>query len=828
MIRTCLAVWLAATALCACALNAQLPDLYIQSVQHSPSNPNSAQTVNVSAVVRNQGGPAGGCTARVTGSQSTYKTTIVPALGAGATATINFTDLGPWNSGMVILTIEVDVFNVVAESDETNNQYQHSFSVAQGPPGQPSNPSPSNGAVGVSITPVLSWSAGSGATTRDVYFGTTVPPSMVSSNQTSTSYTPGQLAAGQTYYWRTVEKNAQGSTQGPVWSFTTQIGSLPNLRVTNIHTNSNPATPGSSVVVTVTMDNPTSVAVSSFAVELYHNRASQPGPFDVGNQEYLNLSLGAYQSMTVSFTVAGPSSPTTWTMWAYVDRADDVQESNESDNIQQFQQSWTPSSPQLSLTYFGVHGDTGFIVIEFQLGGVSTAINNPYPQFYMTFRGAAIPASALVIKRPPSVVDGKSYCISWNSRATVSGDESGVLFFQVTIASGVTASAQTTIAVRNSPDSIKHRRSIWLTDSKPSNGSDGRKNVRHTNYNALVDAAYQAQLLAFCNNPSSNALLSTAGTPVTANTFGNPVRFDTLYFTLWYYDASVGDYTYILANPVLRAAMRVFIANANSLGMKVFAAIDQTYDWAQNPFQVRSLDYVLDDIRTFNLAGATRFSGLLLNIEFTTQYPHWLHVSTWQSRVEGLKYGSATAPLRAASLELRLGAAAYWNSTLAPFLECVDSVHCAAYHHDAAKVVDMVRDEIPLLMSAYVSMEIGMEVQPQENTEDEEFTYEGNGGKWQLELNVDGVHEAFGQIGGGSATCGYGIFFLQSYVDLEDSDFRSSANDDEGCAARHGSSLSLWSMLLFALFLGLAKLHWGLHSFRKYDCKLGPRNSATV
>ena len=43
-------------------------------------------------------------------------------------------------------------------------------------PGTASSPTPATGATGVSVTQDLSWSAGSGATLRDVYFDTVNPP----------------------------------------------------------------------------------------------------------------------------------------------------------------------------------------------------------------------------------------------------------------------------------------------------------------------------------------------------------------------------------------------------------------------------------------------------------------------------------------------------------------------------------------------------------------------------------------------------------------------------------------------------------------------------
>ncbi|MBN1362058.1 MAG: trypsin-like peptidase domain-containing protein [Sedimentisphaerales bacterium] len=61
----------------------------------------------------------------------------------------------------------------------------------------------------------------------DVYFGTnsgSLP--LVSSYSVVPWYRPGALQANTTYYWRIVARNAWGTTQGPLWSFTT--GSTPN------------------------------------------------------------------------------------------------------------------------------------------------------------------------------------------------------------------------------------------------------------------------------------------------------------------------------------------------------------------------------------------------------------------------------------------------------------------------------------------------------------------------------------------------------------------------------------------------------------------------
>jgi hypothetical protein len=88
-------------------------------------------------------------------------------------------------------------------------------------PGAPATPTPSTGAIGVPITPALTWSA-SGATSYDVRFGNTNPPAtIVASNVTAAAYAPAALAGATVYYWQVVARNSAGSTTGPVWSFTT-------------------------------------------------------------------------------------------------------------------------------------------------------------------------------------------------------------------------------------------------------------------------------------------------------------------------------------------------------------------------------------------------------------------------------------------------------------------------------------------------------------------------------------------------------------------------------------------------------------------------------
>ncbi len=96
-------------------------------------------------------------------------------------------------------------------------------------PGMATLPIPANHAVDIAANVVLAWTAGSGATSHDVSFGTTNPPAFVI-NQATIGFDPvGDLTAGLTYYWRIDERNAAGATPGEVWEFTVAAPVIPDV-----------------------------------------------------------------------------------------------------------------------------------------------------------------------------------------------------------------------------------------------------------------------------------------------------------------------------------------------------------------------------------------------------------------------------------------------------------------------------------------------------------------------------------------------------------------------------------------------------------------------
>ncbi len=156
----------------------------------------------------------------------------------------------------------------------------HVIGAPPGPPGQASNPSPANTATNVSTTADLSWTAGSGATSHDVYFGTDSTPDSGESkgNQTSTTYDPGTMANDTTYYWRIDEVNAQGTTTGDVWSFTTESEAPPPPP----DQASNPSPANGATNVNTTADLSWTAGSGATSHDVYFGTSS-PGTFQ-GNQ----------------------------------------------------------------------------------------------------------------------------------------------------------------------------------------------------------------------------------------------------------------------------------------------------------------------------------------------------------------------------------------------------------------------------------------------------------------------------------------------------------------------------------------------------------------
>jgi len=151
--------------------------------------------------------------------------------GSTNTSTVAVPSTGAWQTWTTVtttanLTAGVQVMKLVVDTGGFNVAGMTLTLPPPPPPPVPTSPSIADGAVGVTMTPYLSWQAPD-ATSCDIRLGTTNPPSTAVSNTPTYFYAPGLLTASTTYYWQVVAKNAYGATAGPVWSFTTAAPGAP-------------------------------------------------------------------------------------------------------------------------------------------------------------------------------------------------------------------------------------------------------------------------------------------------------------------------------------------------------------------------------------------------------------------------------------------------------------------------------------------------------------------------------------------------------------------------------------------------------------------------
>jgi hypothetical protein len=83
------------------------------------------------------------------------------------------------------------------------------------------DPSPADGATGLSPSVTATWTADGNAVSFDVYFGKVSNPPLLTQGLTRPTIAFRSLAGNTTYYWRVVAKNANGETTSETWSFKT-------------------------------------------------------------------------------------------------------------------------------------------------------------------------------------------------------------------------------------------------------------------------------------------------------------------------------------------------------------------------------------------------------------------------------------------------------------------------------------------------------------------------------------------------------------------------------------------------------------------------------
>jgi PKD repeat protein len=230
--------------------------------------------------------------------------------------------------------------------DNLGNRMSRSISLSgipsNNPPDPVSNPSISDGATDVSVTPTLGWTSG-GDPDGDpvvlyVYLGpTATPPLVTSSNQTS--FTPLQLKSYTTYYWRVDTKDSHNAvTSGTLWSFTTGNGTPIAAFTSDKTQGGNPLT----VRFKDISNDPDGDAIVSWEWD-FDNDSN----IDSTEQHptYTYNALGTY---TVSLKVTDVNGATdTMTATDYVTVFDDVDGDNVNDGSDNCQNNYNPEQTDL-------------------------------------------------------------------------------------------------------------------------------------------------------------------------------------------------------------------------------------------------------------------------------------------------------------------------------------------------------------------------------------------------------------------------------------------------------------------------------------------------
>jgi len=149
--------------------------------------------------------------------------------GTGDTFRINQTDTSyavgfpgfPYPDGVVKgTTYYWRIEDIEADGTTIHSGPVWSFTIA---PKTAYSPSPAEGAEFVDPNVVLSWRPGFGAILHTVFFGEdydTVKNAVAGIPQGATTYKPGHLESGKTFYWRVDEFHGTETLMGEVWSFT--------------------------------------------------------------------------------------------------------------------------------------------------------------------------------------------------------------------------------------------------------------------------------------------------------------------------------------------------------------------------------------------------------------------------------------------------------------------------------------------------------------------------------------------------------------------------------------------------------------------------------
>ncbi len=282
-------------------------------------------------------------------------------------------------------------------------------------PTVPSNPSPANAAVDVSVTPILSWVCSDpdpGDTlSYDICLDTVNPPVMViESGYGHSKYPAGQLQVNKTYYWMVRARDSHGaSTIGPVWKFTTLTSFPVNDLVAyypfngNAHDesgNGHDGTPRNGVALTTDQLGNGSSAYYFDGVDDYIELGTSSG-----------IDLGSNFSLTAHVFTEAPANPTDGIFYTIIAKRDEVQSGNANlfpwDVGIDFSQSENFS--QLFLTRTGSLGHSASIVHGGYWDFVAVTVSHDTATFWINAN-----KSGTFLLSSPNLTTSQPMLIGWD------------------------------------------------------------------------------------------------------------------------------------------------------------------------------------------------------------------------------------------------------------------------------------------------------------------------------------------------------------------------------------------------------------------------------
>lgn len=284
----------------------------------NPSPADGATAVSTSTSVSWTAGSGATAHAVYFGTDSTPDTSEYQGNQAGSS----------YNPGLLAASItyywRIDEVNASGTTTGAVWSFTTADAGSQPAPTAASSPTPADLAASVSTSTSLSWTAGSGATTRGVYFGAgaSLGAGEYKGNQPETTYDPGPLADNTTYWWRIDEANAQGTTTGLLWSFTTVAapapGSLPDPATS-------PAPTSGAAGVSTSQELSWTAGSGATAHAVYFGTDSTPDESEYqGNQAGTTYDPGSLsQSTTYYWRIdeVNGFGTTTGTVWSFTTSA---------------------------------------------------------------------------------------------------------------------------------------------------------------------------------------------------------------------------------------------------------------------------------------------------------------------------------------------------------------------------------------------------------------------------------------------------------------------------------------------------------------------------